>query len=138
MRLSISKPKVIFKEKDGVKLEPIERATVEVPEQYTQVQLLKSFHEEKVKCRSLDTSPEGITSNGIFHSNTWLMGYRNDFLTATRGLGILHRSLNTYAPFKGTIAGRRSRRNDFDVLGKVTGYARFRLQDRGILFVGPA
>ncbi len=66
-----------------------------------------------------------------------LMGYRNEFLTATRGLGILTSVFEKFAPWKGAIPGRTSGVFISNGPGKTNGYACFNLQDRGVLFVGP-
>ena len=65
------------------------------------------------------------------------MGYRNEFLTATRGLGILTSVFDSYAPHKGEIPGRKNGVLIANALGKVTAYACFNLQERGTLFVQP-
>lgn len=134
--LSIAKPKVILKEENNETLEPIERATVEVPEQYSG-QVIEELSRRKGEMQSLDTSPEGITRLEFLIPTRGLMGYRNDFLTQTRGLGILTSMFESYAPFKGTITGRREGVLISMCAGKVTGYACFQLQERGTLFVCP-
>jgi GTP-binding protein len=65
------------------------------------------------------------------------MGYRNSFLTMTRGLGVLTSIFDHYEAFKGPIVGRRQGVLVSNCLGKTTPYASFQLQDRGVLFVGP-
>jgi GTP-binding protein len=65
------------------------------------------------------------------------MGYRNEFMTVTRGLGILTSLFDSYAPWKGLIPGRKKGALISNCTGKVTAYACFSIQDRGSLFVGP-
>ncbi len=134
--LSISKPKVILKTIDGVVQEPMERATVEVPEAYSGT-VIEELSRRKGEMQKLDTSAEGITSMEFVIPTRGLMGYRNDFLTATRGLGILTSIFENYGPFKGPITGRRNGVMISMCPGKTTGYACFSLQERGVLFVGP-
>jgi len=134
--LSISKPRVILKEENGEKLEPYERATIEVPEEYSG-SVIEELSRRKGELQKLSTSPEGISSMEFFIPTRGLMGYRNDFLTATRGLGILTSAFETYAPYKGTIAGRTRGVMIASCAGKTTGYACFGLQERGTLFVSP-
>ena len=134
--LSISKPKVILKTIDGIVQEPMERATIEVPEAYSGT-VIEELSRRKGEMQKLDTSPEGITSMEFVIPTRGLMGYRNDFLTATRGLGILTSIFENYGPFKGPITGRRNGVMISMCPGKTTGYACFSLQERGTLFVGP-
>ncbi len=134
--LSISKPQVILKEEAGQTLEPIERATIEVPEQYAG-QIIEELSKRKGEMQSLDTTPEGITHLEFLIPTRGLMGYRNDFLTQTRGLGILTSLFDSYAPHKGVISGRREGVLISMCAGKVTGYACFGIQERGSLFVTP-
>ena len=134
--LSISKPKVILKTIDGVVQEPMERATIEVPEAYSGT-VIEELSRRRGEMQKLDTSPEGITSMEFVIPTRGLMGYRNDFLTATRGLGILTSIFENYGPFKGPITGRRNGVMISMCPGKTTGYACFSLQERGTLFVGP-
>lgn len=134
--LSICKPKVITKVKDGVTLEPIERVYVEVPEVHSGT-VIEELSRRKGELAHLDTSPEKITSMQFLIPTRGLMGYRNDFLTQTRGLGILTSTFEIFAPYKGNIAGRHQGVMISACAGKVTGYALFQLQERGVLFVTP-
>jgi GTP-binding protein len=134
--LSISKPKVIMKEQDGQKLEPMERATIEVPEAYSGT-VIEELSRRKGEMQKLDTTPEGVAQMEFIIPTRGLMGYRNDFLTATRGLGILTSIFTNYGPYKGPITGRRNGVMVSMSAGKTTGYAAFGLQERGTLFVGP-
>jgi GTP-binding protein len=134
--LSISKPRVILKEENGQKLEPFERANIEVPEAYAGT-VIEELSRRKGEMQQLSTSPEGISSMEFFIPTRGLMGYRNDFLTATRGLGILTSAFDSYAPHKGNIAGRTRGVMIASCPGKTTGYACFQLQERGSLFVVP-
>lgn len=135
--ISLSKPKVIFKEQDRVRMEPMERATIEVPEAYSGT-VIEELSRRKGEMQKLDTSPEGVSTMEFIIPTRGLMGYRNDFLTATRGLGILTSIFESYGPYKGPITGRRNGVMVSMATGKTTPYAAFGLQDRGILFVGPS
>jgi GTP-binding protein len=134
--LSICKPKVITKVKDGVTYEPIERVYVEVPEVHSGG-VIEDLSRRKGELVHLDTSPEKITTMQFLIPTRGLMGYRNDFLTQTRGLGILTSAFEIFAPHKGTIAGRHQGVMISACAGKVTAYALFQLQERGVLFVVP-
>ena len=134
--LSISKPKVILKEENGKTLEPIERATIEVPEEYSGT-VIEELSKRKGEMQNLSTSDEGVTSIEFLIPTRGLMGYRNDFLTQTRGLGILTSIFENYDVFRGPMPARKLGVMISTCTGKVTGYACFALQDRGTLFVGP-
>ena len=133
---SISTPRVIIKEENGVKLEPIERVHIEVPQEYSGT-VIEEMSRRRGEMQLLDTNENGITSIEFLIPTRGLMGYRNEFLTATRGLGILTSVFEQFSPWRGAIPGR-SRGVLISIgAGKTTGYSLFNLQDRGVLFVGP-
>lgn len=134
--MSLSKPKVILKQENGVTLEPIERVSIEVPETYAGP-IIEEMSKRKGEMQHLETSAEGITKLEFMIPTRGLMGYRNDFLTKTRGLGILTSLFDHYGEFKGAIQGRLPGVLISSNTGKATGYAAFTLQERGALFVGP-
>lgn len=134
--IAISKPKVITKEVDGVLMEPMERVHVEVPEQFSGT-IIDDLSRRKGEMRSLSTSEHGLTTMQFLVPTRGLMGYRNDFLTRTSGLGILTSIFETFAPWKGEMAGRSRGVLISNSPGKANGYALFNLQERGSLFVKP-
>jgi GTP-binding protein len=134
--MSIAKPRVILKQEDGVTQEPIERALIEVPENFSGC-VIEELAKRKGELQTLDTSPEGITTMEFLIPTRGLMGYRNSFLTMTRGLGILTSIFDHYEAFKGPIVGRRQGVLVANCGGRTTPYASFQLQDRGTLFVAP-
>lgn len=133
---AISKPQVILKEINGEKQEPMELAHIEVPEAYSGT-VIEALSRRKGEMRLLNTSPQGITTLEFAIPTRGLMGYRNEFLTVTRGLGILTSVFESYIPWKGEIPGREKGVLISTCSGKVTGYACFALQERGTLFSGP-
>lgn len=133
---SISKPTVIIKEINGEKNEPIERVHIEVPEEYAG-SVIEELSRRKGEMQHLDTDEHKITRMDFLIPTRGLMGYRNEFLTATRGLGILTSIFENFAPWRGTIPGRLRGVLVSICLGKATGYALFNLQDRGTMFVSP-
>ncbi len=133
---SVSKPQVVTKEVDGELLEPIERVHIEVPEEYAGG-VIQEMSQRKGEMQHLDTNEHKITSMEFLIPTRGLMGYRNDFLTATRGLGILTSIFEKYAPWRGNIPGRANGVLISMCLGKTSGYACFNLQDRGTLFTSP-
>lgn len=133
---SISKPTVILKEINGEKQEPVERVHIEVPEEYAG-SVIEELSRRKGEMQHLDTDEHKITRMEFLLPTRGLMGYRNEFLTATRGLGILTSIFETFSPWKGLIPGRLRGVLISICAGKATGYALFNLQDRGVLFVSP-
>lgn len=132
---SVSKPKVLIKEIDKVKHEPLERVYVEVPEEYAGG-VIEELSKRRGEMQHLDTDEHKITRMEFLMPTRGLMGYRNEFLTATRGLGILTSLFDSYCPWKGVIPGRARGVLISICAGKTTGYSLFNLQDRGVLFAG--
>lgn len=133
---SVSKPRVIIKEINGQKNEPIERVNIEVPEQYSGT-VIEELSRRRGELQQLGTDEHGITRMEFLIPTRGLMGYRNEFLTATRGLGILTSVFEEFTPWKGQIPGRPRGVLVSMCAGKTSGYSCFNLQDRGVLFVGP-
>jgi len=133
---SISKPKVVLKIIDGEKQEPIERVQIDVPEEYSGL-VIEELSKRKGELQQLQTDEHNIIHMEFLIPTRGLMGYRNEFLTATRGLGILTSLFERYAPWKGTMPGRARGVLVSMCAGKATGYSLFNLQDRGTLFAAP-
>jgi GTP-binding protein len=133
---SISKPRVVIKEINGVKHEPLERVTINVPEEYSG-SVIEELSRRRGEMQHLHTNEHKITQMEFLIPTRGLMGYRNEFLTATRGLGILTSIFECFTPWKGTIPGRQRGVCVSMTDGKTNGYACFNLQDRSTLFVAP-
>lgn len=132
----ISKPQVIIKHVNGEPNEPMESVHIEVPQEFSGA-VIEELSRRKGEMRSLSTNEHSITTIEFLIPTRGLMGYRNEFLTVTRGLGILTSVFDSYGPWKGEIPGRKKGVLISIDAGKTTGYACFGLQDRGSLFVGP-
>lgn len=132
----ISKPKAIIKEEEGKKLEPFEIAHIEVPEKFSG-KVIEELSRRKGEMQSLKTNEHNITSIEFLIPTRGLMGYRNEFMTATKGLGILTSIFEHFGSWKGEIIGRLSGALISICQGKTTPYAAFNLQGRGSLFVAP-
>jgi GTP-binding protein len=132
----ISKPRVILKHEAGQKLEPMENVHIEIPQEYSGT-VIQELSRRRGEMKHLETNEHGITTIQFFLPTRGLMGYRGEFLTATRGQGILTSVFDSYGPWKGEIVGRQKGVLISGDQGKATGYAAFALQDRGSLFVGP-
>jgi len=131
---SLSKPQVILKEIDGVKNEPLEIAHIEVPQEFSGA-VIEELSRRKGEMRALNTNEHDITTLEFLIPTRGLMGYRNSFMTVTRGLGILTSVFDSYAPWRGTIPGREKGVLISIASGKTTAYSAFSVQERGTLFV---
>ncbi|MDB2613676.1 translational GTPase TypA [Chlamydiales bacterium] len=132
----VSKPQVIIKEVDGVKQEPIDKVHIEVPEQYSGG-VIEQLSKRRGEMQHLETTPEGLTIIEFLIPTRGLMGYRNTFLTTTRGLGVMTSLHDAYAPWKGEIIGRSRGVMISMSPGKASGYALYNLEERGELFTKP-
>jgi len=134
--LIISKPKVILKEVDDIKCEPMEIVHIEVPEEFSG-SVIKELGIRKGDLQVLHTDDHGITRMEFLIPTRGLMGYRNEFLTNTKGLGVMTSIFEKYAPWKGVIPGRKRGVLVSMCSGVTNGYACFGLQVRSTLFVEP-
>ncbi len=132
----VSKPQVVIKDIDGVKHEPIQKVFIEVPQEYSGT-VIEQLSRKRGEMQHLHTDPQGITRIEFLIPTRGLMGYRNEFLTSTRGLGILTSTYDSYAPHKGAIPHRKSGVLISMCAGKANGYACFNLESRGELYVNP-
>lgn len=134
--MTLSKPQVIIKEQEGQKLEPYEAVHIEVPQQYSGG-VIEELSRRGGEMRALTTSEHDITSIEFLIPTRSLMGYRSEFLTATRGLGIMTALFDHFGTHKGALPGRTRGVLVSMSKGKATPYALFNLQGRGSLFSGP-
>ncbi len=134
--LQVSKPEVILKEIDGEKCEPYEHLTCDVPETSmgTVIEMLGS---RKGEMQNMVHMTGRVTRLEFLIPARGLIGFRGDFLTETRGEGIMAHVFHSYQPFKGEIRGRSRGVLIASDQGESTGYALFNLQDRGIMFIDP-
>ncbi len=134
--LTLSKPRVVTKTENGVKLEPMERAYIEVPQEFSGA-IIEEFARRKGEMQSLDTNEHGLTAMQFLIPTRGLMGFRSRFLTMTRGLGVLTSIFECYGPWKGDIEGRSKGVLVSMCDGSTNGYACFKIQERAVLFVYP-
>lgn len=133
---TVCKPQVIIKELDGEICEPFEIAHIEVPEENSG-SIIEELSRRKGEMKSLSTNEHGITSIDFFIPTKSLMGYRTEFLTATKGQGILTSVFDSYAPKKDVPLKRKRGSLVASATGRATSYAVFTLQDRGEFFISP-
>ena len=134
--LSISRPRVLYKTENGEKLEPIEEVTVDVDDAYTGVVIEKISNR---KGEMVDMRPTGAGKTRIvFHGPArGLIGYHGEFLTDTRGTGVMNRMFLKYAPHKGSVGGRVNGVLISTEDGEAVAYGLWYLEERGRLFVTP-
>jgi GTP-binding protein len=134
--LTVGKPQVIPKEIDGARHEPLERVTVDVPEEHsgTVTQLLA---ERKGRMVAMTNHGTGWVRIDYLAPTRGLIGFRTEFLTATRGTGVLNRVFEEYVPWMGEVRTRAQGSLVADRQGPVTAFALQNLADRGVMFVGP-
>ncbi|MEZ4872107.1 MAG: translational GTPase TypA [Bdellovibrionales bacterium] len=134
--LLISKPQVVMKNEGGQKLEPIEKVTIDVADEYTGA-VNKKLGERKGVLLSMDSKGSGRTRLEFEIPARGLIGYRSEFLTDTRGTGLMSTESCGFQPFKGEIKMRNTGAIIADRKGKATGYALDNLSDRGRFFIVP-
>lgn len=132
--LMVSRPQVIIKTIDGVKHEPTEKVFVDVPDEYTGV-VTEKLSIRKGLMTNMMTNGSGRTQIEFIVPSRGLIGYRSQFLTDTKGSGIMNTLFEGYAPWYGNIPSRSSGALVADRTGKVTSYAVEGMADRGDLFV---
>ena len=131
----VSNPVVIYKEIDGVKCEPIERLTVDVPDEYTGT-VMDGVINRKGEMTNMAPTAQGYTRLEFLIPSRGLIGYRSELLTATKGTGIINSILEKYEPYKGDFNGRtRGTLIAWDDGTTIT-YGLYNAQERGTLFVG--
>ena len=134
---SISRPEVIVKEENGVKLEPFEFLVVDVPDDFTGA-VIEKLGKRKAEMKSMNPMGDGQTRIEFEIPARGLIGYRSEFLTDTKGEGIMNSSFLEYRPFHGTHHTRMNGALVSMEKGPAAGYAIFNLQDRGRMFIVPA
>lgn len=135
--LQVSKPEVIVKEIDGVLCEPVERVQVDVPEEYTGP-VMESLGARKGEMVDMINNGNGQVRLIFMVPSRGLIGYTTEFMSLTRGYGIIHHSFESYQPMqKGQVGGRRQGVLIAMETGKATSYGIQQAEDRGTIFVEP-
>jgi GTP-binding protein len=130
----MGKPQVLFKDIDGVKHEPMEKVYVDAPEEYTGI-ISEKLGPRKGVMMNMQPMHGGRMRLEFLIPSRGLIGYRSEFLTDTKGMGLLNREFAGFEPYKGDIAGRMQGAMVSDRTGKTTPYAIFHLEDRGSFFI---
>jgi len=134
--LTVGRPQILYKEEDGQRLEPIERLFIDCPEPLIGV-VSEKLALRKGRMLNLVNHGSGRVRMEYSIPSRGLIGYRNEFLTDTRGSGILNAYLDGYEPYRGDFPSRLSGSLVADRNGDTVAYALFHLEPRGTLFVGP-
>ena len=134
---AVSKAEVLYKyDEKGKKLEPMEIAYIDVPDEFTGV-VIQKLGTRKGELRNMGSITGGYTRLEFRIPSRGLIGYRNDFMTDTKGNGIINTIFDGYEPYKGDIAYRRQGSLIAFETGESVTYGLFAAQDRGTLFIGP-
>ncbi len=136
--LVVSRPTVIYKTINGVKCEPIEDLTIDVPDEFVGV-VMEKIGQRKGEMTNMtpSTSQSGFTRLEFKIPARGLIGYRGEFMTDTKGNGIMNHSFAGYEPDKGEVTTRTRGTVIAFETGKATGYGLFQAQERTTLFIGP-
>ena len=134
--LSISRPQVLMREENGEKLEPIEEVTIDVDDEYSGTVIEKLTGNRRGDLVEMRPAGAGKTRIVAHVPSRGLIGYHGEFLTDTRGSGVLNRVFHEWAPYKGPIPGRRAGVLISMENGTSVAYALFNLEDRGKMFIG--
>ncbi|CAL7871191.1 translational GTPase TypA [Fusobacterium necrophorum] len=134
--VQVSKPRVLMKEIDGVKMEPMEMALIDVDDSYTGV-VIEKMGVRKAEMIAMTPGQDGYTRLEFKVPARGLIGFRNEFLTVTKGTGILNHSFFEFEAFKGEIPTRTKGVLIATEAGVTVPYALNNLQDRGTLFLDP-
>ncbi|GGF33278.1 GTP-binding protein [Aliidongia dinghuensis] len=134
--LSISRPRVLFKTENGQRLEPIEEVQIDVDEEFSGV-VVEKMSLRKAELSDMRPSGGGKTRVTFLAPSRGLIGYQGEFMTDTRGTGLMSRLFHGYAPYKGPIEGRRNGALISNSDGNAVAYALWNLEDRGPMFIVP-
>lgn len=134
--LSISRPRVLYRQEEGKTLEPLEEVYIDVDDEFTGI-VVESLSLRKGELQDMRPSGGGKTRLLFLAPSRGLIGYQGQFLTQTRGTGIMNRLFHSYGLFRGPIEDRRNGVLISNSQGKAAAYALNNLEERGTLFVAP-
>lgn len=135
--LSVARPKVLMqKDENGQLLEPVEEVLIDVDDEYSGV-VIEKLSQRKADMKEMKSSGGGKTRIILHAPSRGLIGYQGQFLTDTKGTGILNRVFSSYEPYKGDIATKRNGALISTDTGQAVAYAIFNLQERGTMFIKP-
>ncbi|MBC7169250.1 translational GTPase TypA [Phenylobacterium sp.] len=135
--VSISRPRVVFQTdpETGERLEPVEEVMIDVDDEFTGV-VIEKLSARKAELKDMGPSGAGKTRISLMAPSRSLIGYQGEFLTDTRGSGVLNRVFSHYEPYKGAIDAGRKGVLVSNSDGETAAYALWNLEERGVMFVG--
>jgi GTP-binding protein len=134
--LGISRPRVLFREENGERTEPYEQVVIDVDDEHSGT-VVEKMQRRKAELTEMRPSGAGKTRITFSAPSRGLIGYHGEFLSDTRGTGIMNRLFERYGPHKGPIEGRPNGVLISNATGEAVGYALNSLEERGVLFLGP-
>lgn len=133
---TLGRPEVIIKEENGVRLEPFEHLVVDVPDEFTGT-VIEKLGKRKAEMTAMNPTGDGQTRIEFEIPARGLIGFRSQFLTDTKGEGIMNHSFLEFRPLIGHVEHRTNGALVSMENGEALGYSLFNLQERGVLFIGP-
>lgn len=133
---SISRPEVIVKEEDGVKKEPFEHLVIDTPQDFSGT-IIERLGRRKAEMKAMNPMGEGFTRLEFEIPARGLIGYRSEFLTDTKGEGVMNHSFLEFRAFSGSVESRKNGALISMESGEATGFSLFNIQERGVLFIAP-
>ena len=134
--LSVSRPRVLIREENSIKYEPVEEVTIDLDEEFSS-SVINSMNKRKAEMIEMKTSNSAKTRIIFKAPSRGLIGYQSKFLTETKGTGVLNRVFQSYEMFKGEIQEKKNGSLISTETGSAVAYAIFNLQDRGIMYIEP-
>lgn len=133
---SISRPEVIIKVENGKNTEPFEHLVIDTPQDFSGV-IIEKLGKRKAEMKAMNPMSDGYTRLEFEIPARGLMGYRSEFLSDTKGEGIMNHSFLEFREFNGSVENRKNGALISMENGEATGFSLFNLQDRGVLFIAP-
>ncbi|CAM3925164.1 translational GTPase TypA [Arcobacter cloacae] len=133
---SIGRPEVIIREENGVKMEPFEHLVIDLPDEFTGA-IIEKLGKRKATMTNMVPMGEGYTRLEFEIPARGLIGIRTEFLTETKGEGVMNHSFLEFRPYSGTVESRKNGALVSMENGEALGYSIFNLQDRGVMFIKP-
>ncbi|GAA8136556.1 translational GTPase TypA [Helicobacter pylori] len=133
---SISRPEVITKEENGVKCEPFEHLVIDTPQDFSGA-IIERLGKRKAEMKAMNPMSDGYTRLEFEIPARGLIGYRSEFLTDTKGEGVMNHSFLEFRPFSGSVESRKNGALISMENGEATAFSLFNIQERGTLFINP-
>ncbi|MGL2716297.1 translational GTPase TypA [Helicobacter pylori] len=133
---SISRPEVIIKEENSVKCEPFEHLVIDTPQDFSGA-IIERLGKRKAEMKAMNPMSDGYTRLEFEIPARGLIGYRSEFLTDTKGEGVMNHSFLEFRPFSGSVESRKNGALISMENGEATAFSLFNIQERGTLFINP-